>query len=696
MSTEHTLSQATIDLRKGKAVEAEAKLRSILDANPQQFDALRLLGVACNQQDRHQEAINCFGKALDVDASSAATHYNLGVALATIGRHEDAVGSFRSAIELEGDDADAHFALGSALTSLNRYEEAASCLRRALEINPDFAEAHNNLGVVHKDLRHNKDAIECFRRAIAINPEFAEAYVNLGGTYINLHKYADAEKSLRRALAISGDSAETYNNLGTTLNGQKRYAEAVECYRRAVEINPEHANALSQWASVSRLICDWNKFDEACHDLTDKVRNKRIAVSPLFITISDDPKDQRLCAEFYAREKFSSRVEHVARNVSPADDRIRIAYLSADFREHAISFLVAELFELHDREKFEIFGISFGRDDNSAIRARLQKAFDQFVDIRDIADRDAAEIIAELQAHIVVDLTGFTASARTGILAFRPAPVQINYLGYPGTMGCDFIDYILVDPFVVPQDQQLHFSERLVQLPDCYQVNDTKREIAIRTPSRTEIGLPAEGFVFCCLNKSSKITPTLFDIWMRLLKGVPRSVLWLLSDTQIAEDNLRREAAVRGVDPDRVIFAPRVKPADYLARFKLADLFLDTLPCNACTTAGEALWLGVPIITCPGRAFVARAAGSILHAIGLPELVTDSLESYEALALELARDPELLASVRAKLARNRDKEPLFDSKRFCRNLEAAYEQMFKTWCEGKDPMPFAVKQTRLT
>jgi len=352
---------------------------------------------------------------------------------------------------------------------------------------------------------------------------------------------------------------------------------------------------------------------------------------------------------------------------------------------------MAELFERHDRERFEVFAFSFGPDGGSPMRRRLEKAFDHFIDVRDISDADVARQIAELGVHVAIDLMGYTKHCRPGILAHRPAPVQVNYLGFPGTMGADFIDYILVDPFVVPLDQQPFFTEKLVHLPDCYQVTDSKRERADRTPSRADYGLPEEGFVFCCFNNNYKITPSFFEVWMRLLQAVPGSVLWLSGDNDTAERNLRREAEERGVDPERLIFAPRVEYADYLERYKLADLFLDTLPYNAGATASDALWAGLPILTCAGRSFAARMAGSLLHAVGLPELITTNLEDYEALALKLATEPEVLGALRTKLAENRDTAPLFDTDRFRRHIEAAYEQMWQTWEKGEAPKPFAVE-----
>jgi predicted O-linked N-acetylglucosamine transferase (SPINDLY family) len=364
-------------------------------------------------------------------------------------------------------------------------------------------------------------------------------------------------------------------------------------------------------------------------------------------------------------------------------DKIRVAYLSADYHSHATAYLIAELIELHDRARFETIGVSFGLDDGSAIRKRLAGAFDRFLDVRAKSDREIAALLATLKVDIAVDLKGYTQDSRPDILSFRPAPIQAQWLGYPGTLGADFIDYVIADETVAPFEHAPFYSEKIIQLPGCYQVNDRKRAITARTPSRQEAGLPETGFVFCCFNNSFKILPPVFDVWMRLLQEVPGSVLWLLQDNAGAETNLRSAAAARGVNPARLIFAGRAKLEDHLARHRLADLFLDTLPYNAHTTASDALWTGLPVVTCQGNAFAGRVAASLLKAVGLPELVTQNLADYEALALRLAGDPAMLQGIRATLEANRLDHPLFDTDRFRRGIEAAYQRMWETWQRGE-------------
>jgi protein O-GlcNAc transferase len=381
----------------------------------------------------------------------------------------------------------------------------------------------------------------------------------------------------------------------------------------------------------------------------------------------------------------------LARERSVAErGRIRVAYLSADFRGHATAYLMAGLFKQHDRSRFEIIGVSFGADDGSDMRAQLAGSFDQFLDVSAQGDREVAELLRQRGVDIAVDLKGHTEAGRPGILAYRPAPVQVTYLGYPGPLGLDFIDYVVGDKVILPLDQQPFYAEKFVHLPGTYQVNDSQRVIATRAPTRAELGLPSDAFVFCCFNHTWKITPAMFDIWMRLLRSVDGSVLWLFQSNDPACANLRKEAQARGIDPARLVFAPFRDQAEHLARIACADLFLDTLPCNAHTTASDALWAGVPVLTALGETFAGRVAASLLHGVGLPELITESLPEYEALARKLATDPALLQSLRRKLAHNRSRCALFDTARFTRHLESAYTTMWEIARRGEGPRSFAV------
>lgn len=712
--------------RSGRLQDAEVQARQMIERYPDALVLFDVLGAALAGQGKLEDAADSCRQALQVNPGYFVAHNNLGNVLKDQGKLDEAAASYRQALEINSGYVEAHSNLGNVLNKLGKAEEAEQSLRRALEIKPDFAPAHNNLGIVlngqgrHEEaighlehvlarapksadalvnlgnaqsaLKRHREAVATYKKALASRPGFAEAHSNLGAALAALEKHEEAVASCRQALAIDPDFVDAHYNLGKALMALKRFPEAQSSYGKVLALDPEHSEALGLSMSMARNICDWSAFAENLRDLSAGVQAGRLIVDPgVFVSISDTPEDHLQCAKAYLADTIGTGVSPVAPKARRDDERVRVAYLSGDFRSHPVAYLAVELFELHDRDRFEIVGISWGADDNSPIRRRLWKAFDDVVEVQDHDDRAVAELVADRGIHIAVDLMGYTMDYRPGIFARRPAPIQVNYLGYPGTMGADFMDYIVVDPFVAPPGEELHYAEKLVRVPDCYQVNDRKRSVADHTPSRAEAGLPDAGFVFCCFNQNYKIAPAIFDIWMRLLTATPGSVLWLLRDNEAAEQNLREEAKARGVDPARLVFAPRVAIEDHLARQRRADLFLDTLPYNAHTSASDALWNGLPIVTCPGRSFAGRVAGSILHAMDMPELVTDSLEVYEALALKLTREPELLAKLREKIALNRDRAALFDSERFCRNLEAAYQVMFETWRAGEPARPIAVE-----
>jgi predicted O-linked N-acetylglucosamine transferase (SPINDLY family) len=469
-----------------------------------------------------------------------------------------------------------------------------------------------------------------------------------------------------------------------------RPAEAVSALCAALAIDPGFAPALAHLAHQLKEICDWSQLDHVTAKLRKIVEAGSAAVNPfVFLSLDTTPREQFLCAKRWAAEHLGVPAARVA--ASRRAHPITIGYLSADFQEHATAHLIAELFQLHDRGRFRVNGYSYGRDDGSAARRELRASFDAFEDLVDCSHPESAARIAAGGVDILVDLKGYTTDARPEILVLRPAPLQVNYLGYPGTLGCAALDYIVVDPVVVPLDEQPYFTEQLVHLPDCYQVNDRRRPIAPRVPARTECGLPENGFVFCCFSSAYKITAPIFEVWMRLLAGVPGSVLWLIEPNAVAQANLRREAESRlAGGAARLVFAPSLPNAHHLARFALADLFLDTLPYNAHTLTSDALWGGCPVIACTGQAFPGRVAESLLRAVGLPQLVTHSLADYEALACALALDPDRLREIRGRLAANRLTTPLFDSRRFTRHLEFAFETMWRIHCAGQSPRSFAV------
>lgn len=640
---------------KGDLFQAAVLYESILREDPDQVDALFLLGMLRLQQRDAGGAADLFRRVLRLRPDHAEAHYRLGIMELTLGRAEQAVASLEEARRLRPGHVETHYNLGMANKALNRFAEAVDSYRRAIEIRPDLAAIHNNLGIALLMLERPEEAAESFRQVLALDPGHANALHNLGAVLADLGALEDA----------------------------------LDSYRKALLARPDNGNARSHVAILQRQICDWSEVAETEAEYIARVRADQPGMVPFqLLAISDDPGDQLRCSRTLVEAMFPA--ERRDWPVPPAEYPIRLAYLSGDFHDDATSYLMAELFELHDRDRFEVIGMSYGPQREDGMRKRLRAGFDRFIEVNAMTDQEVAKLINDLGVHIAIDLKGLTNGTRLGILAARPAPIQVTYIGYPGTVGADFLDYAIVDAYVAPPDQQSFYTENLVHLPDCYQVNDGKRAISEHTPGRAECGLPEDGFVFCCFNNSYKITPQYFDAWMRLLKVVPGSVLWLLEDNAPATRNLRKEAEARGVDPSRLVFAPRMVLADHLARHRLADLFLDTSPCNAHTTASDALWVGLPVLTCPGRSFASRVAGSLLTTIGLPELIVDSLEDYEALALALATDPGRLSALRDRLAANRLTTPLFDGVRFRHHLEAAYERMFDLWKSGEAPRPFSI------
>ena len=617
---------------------------------------------------------------------------NRGNALRDLKRFEEALANCDRAIALDPDHIGAWINRGIALAELKRFDEALASYNQAIEIEPEHAAAFYNRANTLRELRELGEALRDCDQAIALKPDYADAFNNRGVVLADLEHYDEAVASYNQAIALKPNYADAFNNRGNALQQLKRFDEALASCSQAVRLAPDHKFAFGGMADCAMKLCDWTRWDELSIELRRHVTERISCLSPfVLLGYNDDAALHLSCAQNYVLDRVGATRQSVGSGVICRKDKIRVAYLSSDFRRHPVAYLVAELFERHDRSRFEVIGVSFGPDDGSDMRSRLAAGFDQFIDVRMQSDQDVARLLNDLQVDIAVDLNGHTQYGRLGILAFRPAPIQVTYLGFPGTTGTDFIDYIIADAIVLPFDQQPYYTEHIVHLPDCYQVNDRKRMIASRTPTREEFALPAQGIVFCCFNNTWKITPPVFDVWMRLLRGVTGSVLWLRRANQHAEQNLHKAAAARGIDAARLVFAdPLPHYGDHLARHCLADMFLDTLPYNAHTTASDALWSGLPVLTCRGKTFAGRVAASLLTAVGLPELSTDSLEEYEALALRLANDPLSRSGLRERLRKNRLECSLFDTDRFCRHIEAAYTTMWELWQRGERPRSFSV------
>jgi protein O-GlcNAc transferase len=640
---------------------------------------------------RPQEALSHCDKALAAQPNFVNALSNRGNALFDLRRYDDALAAYDKTLSLAPNMPEAWLGRGNALTELTRHVEAQSAYDKALALNPGLADAWLGRANVLAALTRHVEAQSAYDRALALNPGLVDAWLGRGNVLMALWRYEAAGASCERALAHDPNSAKAWLGWGTALQALRRYEETVAACERALAIDPDIAYAEGLRLLAKFNICDWGNFDSDCSRLAAGVnRGARVTVPFTMMCATSSSSDQLECARLFAADKYPPAPSGVSRRGGGAHDRIRVAYLSADFRDHPVSYLLAGLFEHHDRSQFRTVAISFGPDDRSKMRDRVKGAFESFVDVETRTDSEVAELLRELEVDIAVDLMGLTQGCRTGIFARRPAPIQVNYLGYPGTMGADYIDYIFADRFVIPKDQCDRYAEKVVYLPDTFQANDRRRSCAERTPSRSECGLPEDAFVFCAFNANHKITPSMFDIWMRLLGDVEGSVLWLVSNKSGVEDRLRREAASRGIGADRLLFAPRIDYADYLARYRCADLFLDTLPFNGGTTVSDSLWAGLPVVACSGEAFAARMAGSLLESIGLPELATESLQHYEDLARKLATDRSMLAGIKARLAANRGTCPLFDTDRFRRHIESAYHTMHDRHRRGEPPERFAV------
>ena len=699
----------------GSILEAAKVYFDVLKLEPNNFDALHLLGMIAAQNKDYEQAFTYLAKAIEVNPIEAAAYSNLGMALHESGRPEEAIVFYKKALELNPDLIDALYNCAGSYQALNNLSMALNLYNEVLRINPELFQAHNNRGNVLQKMHRFQEAFDSYGEAIKINANFPEPYNNLGNLFYVKSDHSKALENLNKALEIRSDYAEAYNNRGNVKVALKLNEEALADFQRAIELDPSYAEphhncanlfldthryeeALVRYELALALkpnyeyvhgaqvytklqICDWTDLELQTAQLITKIAlGEKAAIPFLGISLIDSGPLQKQIAQTWVADK------HLASDDLPPlllgapkakGAKIRLGYYSTDFHNHATMYLMAKLFEAHDHSQFELFAFSFGPFADDAMRKRAVAAFDHFIDVKDQSDLEIAKLSRQLQIDIAVDLKGFTQYSRTNIFAHRAAPVQVNYLGYPGTMGASYMDYIIADRVLVPPGSEQFYTEKVVYMPHSYQVNDDQRVIADTVYTRTQLGLPDTGFVFCCFNNNYKILPPTFDGWLRILKAVPDSVLWLLEDNPTAAKNLQQIAMNKGLDPVRLIFAKRMPLAEHLARHRLADLFLDTLPCNAHTTTSDALWAGLPVLTLPGETFASRVSASLLNAIGLPELIANTQVEYEKRAIDLAQSPEILAQIKGKLMVNRKISPLFDTKQYAKDLEGLYIYAYK-------------------
>jgi protein O-GlcNAc transferase len=690
----------------------------------EQARAVHGLGLEAMAQDRYEEALRFFGEALQLCPTSPGVLLNRGICLRRLGRGLEALASYDRALELMPEHGGALCNRGLVLMDLRRPDEALRSFEQALLLNPedsvalnnrayallelrrarealasceqalarhpDYVDAHYNRGSALLDMRRAQDALGSFDRVIALQPGYAKAHHNRGNALWLLGRAHEALASFDVALRLQPGYESALYNRGDVLQALRRPQEAVQTYSALLQRSPEYPYAHGQLVYSRLTCCDWAEYERSVARLTTVVSSRKPGATPFaFLTAATSPAAALECARTYVADMYPTSLPALWSGQRYQHERIRIAYVSADFRDHPVSHLMVGVLEKHDRERFETLAVALRPDDQSTVRRRIETAVDQFIDVTDVDDLAVAELIRKLEVDIAVDLTGFTAGARTTLFARRPAPVQVNYLGYPGTMGA-FMDYLIADPVVIPPSEHAYFSERIVDLPSCY-LPPGSAPGGQRALTRDASGLPEDAFVFCSFNNPYKLTPPVFDVWMRLLATVDDAVLWLADPSAAAAQNLRREAASRGVSPERLIFAPRIADRDeHLSRYALADLFLDTAPFNAHSTAADALAAGLPLLTCQGDAFPGRVAASLLAAIGLQHLITTCLSDYEALALQLATTRTLLTDVRSRLASVHGAGSPLDAGQFCRNLEMAYTRMWERSQRGLPPESFAV------
>lgn len=688
--------------RTGQLAEAESLYRQVLASQPKLADAHHMLGLVYYQTNRNALAVTHLEQALALSPKQVDYLNHYGLALRAAGNTEGSIKSFQQAILLQPKDLDLQLNLGNTLLAADRFEEAAGYYRRVLRVKPReddiraaLCHCLSSCGNQAHTIGNFAQAEACFQEALQLNPQDATLLYNLGNAQRELGKTNEAAKQYQKALQLNPNDADTHNNLGNVQRELGQLDLAVTSYETALKLNPTLYHAKVHLVHQKQHMCDWDGLDADIQQIRHWVMHEPSAqISPFaFLAMpGTSAAEQKICASNWANHRYAPLIQlgkqlnfATTSSTSSTSSKIKIAYLSADFRLHPLAFLISELIELHDKSRFETYAFSYGVNDKTSARARLEKAFDQFHDIRTLSELDAAKKIHSCGIDILVDLTGFTQTSRSGIAALRPAKINVNWLGFPGTMGeilhhdapsSPLFDYLLTDGFITPAQSANHYAEKLALLPYSYQPNDRKRPVG-KAPTRQACGLPVDAFVFCSFNQSFKITADVFNVWMRLLKQQPNSVLWLLDCNSWAKQNLWQAAKRCGIAEERIIFAPRVNIADHLARHIHADLFLDTQPYNAHTTCSDALWMGLPVLTCIGDTFASRVAGSLLQAADLPQLITSSLDEYEQRALQLAQQPDELTAIKAKLQRENMTSHLFDTVQFTRSLENIYIQIME-------------------
>jgi protein O-GlcNAc transferase len=679
---------ATAWLQQDRLTEALSLFNELLAVEPNHLAGLTERSSVFLSLKQYESAGADIDKAIALQPNYAEAHLNRGILNGQLRRSDDALAAFGQALKLNPNLANAWLGIGNVYFWLQRYDDAVNAYNRALALSPSLADAWLGCGNVLYDCKYSDRALAAYDKALALRPDLAQAWLGRGNVLADLNRMDEARLAFEKSLSLKPQSAKALAGLGNALSGLRDHEGAFSAYDQAFKLAPDLIGLEGDRFMAKMQVCDWRNFDGEQDRLLQSVRAGALAIAPgPLLSLASTPADQLNGARTWAQARYVAKVQPLWRNERYEHDKIRIAYLSADFRRHPVAYLAAGLFESHDRSRFKVLGVSIGPNDGSDIRRRLEGGFDHFIDAATLSPDETALRIRAEEVDILIDLTGFTQNARPQIAASRPAPLQVNYLGFSGTMGVDYIDYILADPVIIPPAHRAHYTEKVITLPDSYLPHDDSgRAITEQALDRAAFSLPESGFVFCCFNNAYKFNPKQFATFIKLLKAVDGSVLWLSNGGTAATSNLRHAAASAGIDPERLIFAGRLESsADHLARHRLADLFLDTLPYNAHTTASDALWAGLPVLTQIGETFAGRVAASLLSALELPELITENAEQFEQVAVALARESALVARIKKKLEHQRLRKPLFNTKIITRNIERAFLAIHQRHQNGLPP-----------
>ncbi len=668
-------------------IDAERHYKKAIEINPNQVDMQYNLGLVLQSLEKFDESIEHYQKTLKINPGNADAHNNLGISFKELGQLDKGLKSFEKALEINPDYAEVHNNIGNVFRILGKFEESIDCYEKTLSIKPDYFEAQNNLGIILMQLGRLNMAKEIFSSLIQLKSDYAEAYSNLG---IVLNALGDLDSSLKcydQAISIKPNLAQAYSNRGNLMIDLNNRLEAVESFKEAYKLEPVTSFNLGNLLHSKLHLCIWDDLKNSLDEIKKYIYQNKKVVDPFpLLSLIDDPELHQKASQIYTDDKYPMNFDLPQISKYPKHQKIRIGYFSADFRIHPVANLTAELYEIHDRDQFEIHAFSFGPDTNDEMNLRIKAGVDFFHDVQSISHTEVAQLARSLELDIAIDLGGFTQDNRTGIFAMKAAPIQVNYLGYSSTMGADYMDYIIADKTLIPEDKKQYYTEKIAYLPDSFMVNDTKNKISKMNFTRKEAGLPSKGFIFSCFNHHYKITPSVFTSWMKILSKVEGSILWLSDGNETGIHNLRKEAKKHGVDSDRLFFAPRLElREDHLNRIKLANLFLDTLPYNAHATTSDALQAGLPVLTCIGESFASRVAASLINSVGLSELIVKTNKQYEKIAIDLATKPLKMKNIKDKLEKNLISSPLYDTPLYVKQIERAYLTMYKRYQEEKSP-----------